>query len=156
MRDKFTGRHMTIILVAFFGTVIAVNMAMARLAVSGFGGTVVDNSYVASQKYNDWLAEGRRQRALGWKAELVLNADRRLVLNASDRDGRPLANALVTAVAQHPVGLAEEIRLRLDRTGTGRGTATFIADRPLPRGRWSVKLSIRRGDDRYDVMDDIQ
>jgi nitrogen fixation protein FixH len=53
---RFTGRHMTGILVAFFGVVMTVNFTMAYVAISGFGGTVVDNSYVASQNYNRWLA----------------------------------------------------------------------------------------------------
>ena len=52
---KFTGWHMTGILVAFFGVVVSVNVFMARAAISTFGGTVVDNSYVASQKFNGWL-----------------------------------------------------------------------------------------------------
>ena len=51
----FTGYHMTAILVAFFGVVIVVNFVMARYAVATFGGTVVDNSYVASQEFNGWL-----------------------------------------------------------------------------------------------------
>ncbi|MGE0776676.1 MAG: FixH family protein, partial [Sphingomonadaceae bacterium] len=56
MTRSFTGRHMAIILIAFFGVVIAVNFYMARMAIGTFGGTVVDNSYVASQRFNGWLA----------------------------------------------------------------------------------------------------
>ena len=52
---RFTGYHATMIIVAFFAVVVGVNMVMARFALSTFGGTVVDNSYVASQKYNEWL-----------------------------------------------------------------------------------------------------
>jgi nitrogen fixation protein FixH len=52
----FTGRHMAITIVGFFLVVIVVNLAMARMATSTFGGVVVENSYVASQHYNRWLA----------------------------------------------------------------------------------------------------
>ncbi len=69
---RFTGRHMAAIMFAFFGVVIAVNVTMATFATRTFGGTVVDNSYVASQKYNGWLAEARRQERLGWTALLPL------------------------------------------------------------------------------------
>jgi hypothetical protein len=55
----FTGRHMAMIMIAFFGVVIAVNVLMARFAVSTFGGVVVENSYVASQHFNRWLDEAR-------------------------------------------------------------------------------------------------
>ena len=64
-RKAFTGRHAAMILVAFFGTVIGVNMVMASFALSTFGGTVVDNSYVASQHYNEWLARADAQDRLG-------------------------------------------------------------------------------------------
>ncbi|HMP45265.1 MAG TPA: FixH family protein, partial [Sphingopyxis sp.] len=42
-RRSFTGWHMTAILVGFFGVVMAVNFTMARLAMSTFGGKVVEN-----------------------------------------------------------------------------------------------------------------
>ena len=57
MSRPFTGRHMAMILVAFFGVVIVVNLIMARYASSTFGGIVVENSYVASQEFNKWLDE---------------------------------------------------------------------------------------------------
>ena len=57
-------------MVAFFGVVIAVNLLMAHYAVSTFSGTVVDNSYVASQEFNGWLGAARAQRALGWTVEV--------------------------------------------------------------------------------------
>eukprot|EP01035_Chromulina_nebulosa_P040301 gene40301-54499_t len=57
---------MTAIMCAFFAVVIGVNMLMASDAIRTFGGTVVDNSYVASQQYNGWLAEARVQRLYGW------------------------------------------------------------------------------------------
>ena len=50
MTRKFTGWHMTAILVGFFAIVISVNLFMARAAIGSFGGVVVDNSYVASQR----------------------------------------------------------------------------------------------------------
>ena len=63
MSPRFTGRHMAAIMLAFFGVVIAINFTMATLAETTFGGTVVDNSYVASQSFNAWLRAGRQ---LGW------------------------------------------------------------------------------------------
>jgi nitrogen fixation protein FixH len=50
---------MAMILVAFFAVVIAVNLLMARLAISTFGGVVVENSYVASQHFNTLAGRGR-------------------------------------------------------------------------------------------------
>jgi nitrogen fixation protein FixH len=73
---KFTGWHMTGILVAFFGVVVSVNVFMAQAAISTFGGTVVDNSYVASQKFNGWLDKAEAQKALGWTVSARLNGSR--------------------------------------------------------------------------------
>ena len=42
------------------------------MAIGTFGGTVVDNSYVASQNYNRWLADADEQEALGWKTKAAL------------------------------------------------------------------------------------
>ena len=63
MTRNFSGKHMAIILVSFFGVVIVVNLVMARLAVSTFGGVVVENSYVASQEFNRWLEEAEAEAA---------------------------------------------------------------------------------------------
>ncbi|MEH6702567.1 FixH family protein, partial [Parasphingorhabdus sp.] len=49
---KFTGYHAAAMIVSFFAVVVVVNLVMAQFALSTFSGTVVDNSYVASQKYN--------------------------------------------------------------------------------------------------------
>ena len=73
IRKVFTGWHMTAILVGFFSTVIAVNVYMAHAAISTFGGTVVDNSYVASQEFNGWLAAAKKQQQLGWKTGVSID-----------------------------------------------------------------------------------
>ena len=69
---EFTGWHMLAIMVAFFSVVIAVNLTMAFFARSSWTGFVVENTYVASQQFNEKAAEGRAQAALGWKPELAI------------------------------------------------------------------------------------
>ena len=61
----FTGRHMLLVMVAFFGVTITVNLVLAFFATSSWTGLIVKNSYVASQEYNEKLAEARAQDALG-------------------------------------------------------------------------------------------
>lgn len=139
----FTGRHMTMILVAFFGVVIAVNLVMARAAIGTFGGTVVDNSYVASQNYNDWLEQGRAQRALGWDATLSRDADGYLMATLT-ASGTALADASsVTATVRPPLGRAEVQRLQFVALGEGR----YRSLQPIGAGRQDVKLTVVRGGD---------
>ena len=103
MTRRFTGRHMAVVICTFFGVVIAVNLLMATLATRTFGGTVVDNSYVASQKFNGWLAEARAQQALGWQEEVWLDDSRRAEVTIS-MGGRPLDGSAITGSARHPLG----------------------------------------------------
>lgn len=122
-------------MIGFFGVVITVNIAMARLASGTFGGTVVDNSYVASQRYNGWLAQARAQDRLGWATPVTLDAARHVVVAV------PGAGFAVSGSAHHPLGRAPDQALRFQADAAGR----LVATTPLPAGRWQVRLTIRRG-----------
>lgn len=135
----FTGRHITAIIVAFFAVVIAVNLYMARSAVSTFGGVVVENSYVASQKYNGWLKEAAREKALGWSAKAQRRGDGRLVVTLA---GAP-AGAALTGDAWHPLGRRPDIPMQFVRQSDG----SFLSDQVLPQGRWRMRLEAKAGSD---------
>ncbi|KFL47487.1 nitrogen fixation protein FixH [Sphingobium sp. ba1] len=128
---------MTGILVAFFAVVIAVNMLMATLAVRSFGGVVVDNSYVASQKFNGWLKAARAQEAQGWRETIAIDAQRRVQVGLVDAVGTPLSDVGVTATAAHPLGRAPDIALSFREASPGR----YSSDRALPTGRWRLSLT---------------
>ncbi|TFI59674.1 hypothetical protein E2493_03390 [Sphingomonas parva] len=147
----FTGWHMTGILIAFFGVIIAVNLTMATFATRTFGGKVVENSYVASQQFNRWLAEARAQKALGWQHAVTLGSDRRVGVTLGVA-GKPLAGALVSAVARHPVGREGEVAVRFVSAGPGR----YESDYPLPAGRWYLHLEVVRGADRAAFIETVQ
>jgi len=136
MIRRFTGYHMAVILVTFFGVVISVNMVMAVFASRTFGGTVVDNSYVASQQFNRWLAEARKEKALGVEARIELNAQRRLMLTVNPALLGP--NAVPAGHAEHPLGGMADIPLRFVSIGPGR----FQTEGMIPNGRWIVRLSL--------------
>lgn len=130
----FTGWHMTAILVGGFGVVIAVNVLMASLASSTFGGIVVENSYVASQHFNRWLGEARKEEALGWAVDVRRTADNRLIAQLK---GVP-EGAVVVAEARHPLGRLPDVAMRFERAGHDG----FVSDVPLPAGRWTLRLRI--------------
>ena len=151
MTRRFTGWHMTTILVAFFGVVIAVNLIMARYAIVTFGGTVVDNSYVASQNYNRWLAQADSQAKLGWVPKVSLDSGRRVKLLIV-KDGAPFANVSAAGLAIHPLGRAPSIPLTFVPTSNG----TLLANQALPAGRWRVQLSLRKGADILKLDQPVQ
>jgi nitrogen fixation protein FixH len=138
MTRRFTGWHMAAILIAFFAVVITVNMLMAVLATRTFGGTVVDNSYVASQEFNRWLAEARRQEASGWEAKLVVDDQRRVIV-APLQQGRAVEVAVISGFAEHPLGRAADVPLRFVETAPGH----YRSLGALPAGRWIIRITVR-------------
>ena len=150
-KGKFTGWHMTAILVAFFGVVMAVNFIMARMAVSTFGGTVVDNSYVASQEYNRWLDAAALQDKLGWKVAVSLDSDRFVRIDASF-NGATIAELSAVGDALHPLGRAADVPLSFTTTSDG----DLLSTNPLPAGRWNLRLSLRRGADIFKLAEEVQ
>lgn len=151
-RKPFTGFHATLMFVAFFGVIMAVNFVMASLAIGSFSGTVVDNSYVASQKYNQWLAESRAQNAFGWRFERPVRKDGKLAISAFAAGDQPLTTASVTALADHPVGRTEAFTLSFSEIRPGQ----YQSVEPLPDGRWKLKITIEHDGRRYHLVDDIQ
>ncbi|SER02670.1 FixH family protein [Sphingobium sp. YR768] len=141
MIRRFTGWHMTGILIAFFAVVIAVNLLMATVAIRSFGGTVVDNSYVESQKFNHYLAQARAQDRLGWKDDVALDAARHVTLTLTDSAGAPIREARITAIAQHPLDRAPDIAISFHETAPGH----YVGDRALPAGRWQLRADINHG-----------
>ncbi|WP_052757521.1 FixH family protein [Sphingobium chungbukense] len=133
---RFTGWHMTAIIIGFFGVVIAVNLVMATLAVKTFGGTVVDDSYVAGQKFNHWLDTAKRQEASGWRADITRMASGqvRVVLYAPHGTTSQLQ---VTGSATHPLGRTPEQPLAFSRDGDA-----FVTARALPPGRWLARVTV--------------
>lgn len=147
----FTGWHMTTILVAFFAVVVTVNFVMARFALSTFGGAVVENSYVASQHYNEWLQRAAAQDRLGWSRTVVLGADRRVQLTIGE-EGRPLAGVAVTATLSHPLGRTPPTAVHFVPAAGG----VLISRERVPAGRWRLDLSVRRGGDEARYRVDLQ
>lgn len=151
MTRHFNGWHMASILVGFFAIVIAVNLVMARYAVATFGGTVVDNSYVASQRYNSWLTAARHQDALGWSTQISLDDKRRVVATAA-LEKSPVRNLAATGAATHPLGRAPSIDLEFEAQADG----TLRARRSLPPGRWTVWVTIKSGGDQVRLRETVR
>ena len=146
MSGTFTGRHMAAILVGFFGIVVTVNFTMASYARSTFGGIVVENSYVASEKFNGWLARAGEQQALGWSAAASRRGDGRVELAVEAP-----ASVVATGTARHPLGRMPDRALAFERTGAG-----FLSRETLPEGRWIVRIELADGTDRWAHEEHLQ
>ncbi|MBT0669986.1 FixH family protein [Novosphingobium profundi] len=132
---RFTGWHMTWILLAAFAVVLGVNVLMATLANTTFGGIVVENSYVASQKFNTWLDEARREKALGWQVKVSRRGDGRLDLALT---GAP-EGARVEADAWHPLGRLPDVPMTFAKAPGG----DYVGSAVLPEGRWTLRIRVK-------------
>lgn len=144
----FTGYHMAAILIAFFAVIIVVNFTMARLAMKSFGGTVVDNSYVASQKFNTWLDEAEKEKALGWTLSASRRSDNRIVVTLA---GVPAGEVALTGHARHPLGLESSRQFAFERGPDG----AFVSQQALPAGRWRLRLEMSRAGQRFRTEQDV-
>ncbi|MDV3256515.1 MAG: FixH family protein [Sphingomonas sp.] len=145
MKKRITGWHAAAALVAFFGVVIAVNLTMAVYATSTFGGVVVENSYVASQKYNGWLKAAERQRELGWTIVPALDSGRRVMVH------HDLGAVEASGFARHPLGREPDVPLTFAAVEGG-----LVSSEQLPAGRWKVHLLVRRGGDEARIIETLQ
>src|SRR5262252_9133414 len=64
-----TGRIVLVILLAFFGTVIGVNVTMMKLAIATLPGTEVDSAYSASIGYEKEIHAAEDQAARDWRVD---------------------------------------------------------------------------------------
>jgi len=127
MTKELTGQKVFMIVFAFFGVVIAVNVYMASRAIGTFPGLEVENSYVASQQFND---KARAQEALGWTLK-ANNEGGKLHISISGPDGIPVQpNWLHVRVGRPTIARDDQI-VEMEFDGT-----KFIGQTDLAGGKW--------------------
>ncbi|MBY3380939.1 MULTISPECIES: FixH family protein [Rhizobium] len=138
--DKgFTGRHMLLTTCAFFAVVISVNVTMAWFASASWSGLVVENTYVASQQFNQKASAIKAMAATGVSGDISLRGNV-FTYNLHNRDGSPAPAEEVTAAFRRPVGDHEDFTAALKKVAVGR----FEVDHHVPSGDWIVELISKR------------
>ena len=124
-----TGGKVFLMLVAFFGVVIAVNLVMMRFAIQTLPGTEVDSAYSASLAYEKEIATARDQSARNWKVDAHVERSGQggatLQVEARDSFGRPMSGPEVS----RPVRAADR------PAGRSSGRSRRSRDRHLSRKR---------------------
>jgi len=138
-RFQIRGWHVLAGMLLFFGTIIAVNVTFAVIAVRSFPGEDVRRSYLQGVQYNDTLAERRAQAALGWSADAALIARETgpvLEVTLHQRDGAPISAAALSGELQWPTQARRDQALSFTPLGDGRYEARLGA---LEAGRWRLR-----------------
>lgn len=132
MTRELTGRHVLIVTLSAFGVVIAVNVAMAFLAIGSFPGLEVPNSYVASQRFD---RERQAQQALGWTATVGHDgAD--LVVDIVDGQGDHPALSHFTATVGRPTHGKSNITPQFRSVG-----GSYRTPLDLDPGIWTIHVA---------------
>lgn len=137
---QLTGHHVLIILLAFFGIIIAVNVTMAKLAISTLPGTEVDSPYAASLAYEKEIAAAHDQDARKWRVDAHIEragGGTVLQVEARDKAGRPLTGLSFKGRFERPTDKRADLAVALDEVGIGvyRGRLDGIAP-----GQWDLVL----------------
>lgn len=110
-QPRFTGRHMLYVMLAFFITILTVNMTMVYFSRSSWTGLVVKNSYVASQKFNHRVKAQETLMAAGWHAKLD-EIEGRVIFLVS-RTGLTVPRCDVRLDVTRPMGESEDQHINL-------------------------------------------
>ncbi|MEM9059335.1 MAG: FixH family protein [Pseudomonadota bacterium] len=138
MKKELTGRHVLMIALAAFGTIIAANMTMLFAATGSFPGLVVKNAYVASQ---GWNARAEAQDALGWTPEISYG-DQTIFVDLKAADGRPVEGVDLQLTVGRPTVDGEDRTLAMIPAGS-----SYRAQMQLGPGKWRLDLKTLSGPD---------
>lgn len=145
---ELTGRAVLLMLLAFFGVVITVNVIMARFAVSTFAGVETESSYKAGLAFTVEHQAAERQAAMHWKVEVALastgGADREVSVTVRDAAGKPLTGLVADGELAHPTDARRDVALDLVPLGEGRYRARTEAG----AGQWDLVIDFAQGGER--------
>ena len=136
-----TGTKVFLMLVAFFGLVIGVNVIMMKLAIATLPGTDVDSPYAAGLTYDREISAAQDQAARNWKvnAHIERRADgaASLQVEARDASGQPMSGLKFGGRLERPTDKRADLAVELSEAGIGiyRGTATTVAP-----GQWDLVI----------------
>lgn len=135
------GRHVLLVLIGFFGAMLAVNGIFIYLAMSTFNGLESD-AYQKGLRYNDRIDAAGRQAALGWSHKLTLEPDGTVLLSIKDAQGAPVSGLSIAGEITRPVADRFTSTLAFRETGAG----AYLAPASFEPGNWIVSLQTTRAE----------
>jgi len=136
-----TGRKVLVMLVAFFGVVIGVNVTMMKLAIVTLPGTEVDSAYTASLGYEKEIAAAHDQNVRNWQVDAHIqrgtDGGATVQVEAHDTRGRPMTGLKFQGRLERPTDKRADLPIELAEVGIGvyRGSAPQVAP-----GQWDLVL----------------
>lgn len=146
-RFELRGMHVLVTLLAFFGAIIAINVAFAVAAAKSFPGEDVRRSYLQGLNYNETLAERRAESARGWRAGVEADWQAEaIIVRIVDAEGRGIAGLTMEGALRRPLDARQDAPLAFTDLGGGDYRAAIPNGAP---GAWELRAEARRGDERF-------
>ncbi len=137
---ELTGRHVLIIIIAFFMSVIFANSIFITLAVRSFPGEQEKKSYLQGLAFNKRIAEREAQASLGWTAEIseasLKSGAVEVELLFTSASSAPISGLAVTGALVRPADDGDDHKLDFEQTGPGRYRAAIQDVAP---GAWRLE-----------------
>lgn len=137
---RLHGRHVLMILVGFFATIVAVDGFMIYQAVTTFGGLETNDAYRKGLHYNDRIERQVAQSASGWSDTVsVVGVPAKLRVVLHGRDKETIAGRSLRARVGRPATNRYDMNLDLVETAPGLYEARLGDE--IAGGTWIVDVS---------------
>lgn len=140
-----TGRKVLVIVLTFFGIIIAVNATMSVLAVETLSGTEVDNPYNAGLAYQNEIEAAQRQDDRHWQVSAATKRDAAGNVNVSivarDAQGVAIKGLQVNVQLQRPVDKRFDRDAALVEQAPGSYAVRFT---DIAAGQWDLVIEADR------------
>jgi nitrogen fixation protein FixH len=134
------GRHVLLMLLAFFGVIFAVNGFFLVSALRTHTGVVAVEPYRKGLAYNTRIAADAQQSAMGWIEHLAIRPTGALTLSLTDGSGAAVPGLSIWATVGRPSTGHDDRRAVLHEIEPGHYAADVGA---LAEGNWFVTLEAR-------------
>ena len=141
---RLTGRMVLLILIAFFGIVVGVNVFMAYVAVNTFSGMQSQRPYETGLDFNRTLKSAHVQQEQHWQVtshyERAADGHVSLKLSLRDGQGKPVEGTATKVSLLSPVNALKDVVFDLVPQGVGEFTGTASAD----AGQWDLVIEVKK------------
>lgn len=141
LADGLKGRHVLMVLIAFFGAMLVANGIFVYFAVATFSGGDTSNAYRKGLNYNETLDAAELQAARGWQIELGYDGRAaRLVVSVHDKNAAPVTGLGLAGALSRPATDKEDRAIELTELEQG----VYAAEINLDPGVWVISLDSRQ------------
>lgn len=144
-KKELTGRHVLLMVVAFFAVIIAVNAYFITAAVQSFRGEDVPRSYRQGLEYNQTIAARATQDEMGWTVR-INNVGKDIILVFQDSSGRAVSDLNITGKLRHPVDTDQDHPVMFSNEGSGHYRAQSVE---ASNGRWILVANAQNTDQHF-------